>query len=159
MNMKDIEKFARKCSVTNKGMNEGYCFGDGEFYCISEEHALEYAKKIGYKNLNEAFYEDEYYFTEWEELDDDCWYDEDGNEFSTSVQVDVKKLKRIDDDNIKLSVSIDKDGKKFKTTVQYVISSNSVHHSDSEFEVLMEENDINLEQIMFDIESRKIKIC
>ncbi len=76
-----MEKFARKDSVTGKGMNKGFCFGDGDFYCESEEHALEQAKKLGYKNLKEAYKDDAYYWTEWEVEEDETHYDEDGNEF------------------------------------------------------------------------------
>jgi len=29
--------WARKCDITGKGMNEGYIWGDGSFYCINDE--------------------------------------------------------------------------------------------------------------------------
>lgn len=29
--------WARKCDVTGKGMNEGYVWGDGVFYCIDDD--------------------------------------------------------------------------------------------------------------------------
>ena len=59
--------YPRTCSVTGKGMNEGYCFGDGEFYCISEKHALQYAQKLGFKNLKQSFKAGAHYWTTWEE--------------------------------------------------------------------------------------------
>jgi len=76
------EKFARLCSATGRGMNEGYCFGDGEAYFIKEVDAYDYALSIGYKGLQDAFDDEAYYYTEWEEIDDDVWYDAEGNEYS-----------------------------------------------------------------------------
>lgn len=82
--MESIEKFARKDTKTGKGMNEGFCFGDGEAYFEEETDALEYAKKLGYKSLKEAYKDDAYYHTNWEvdETDEDeSYFDADGNEF------------------------------------------------------------------------------
>lgn len=76
------EKFARVCSATGRGMNEGYCFGDGEEYFINENDAYDYALSIGYKGLQDAFDDDAYYYTEWNVEDDDVWYDAEGNEYS-----------------------------------------------------------------------------
>lgn len=76
-----MEKFARRCDITGRGMNEGYVFGDGEMYASDKESALVIAKRYGYDSLEEAYEDDAYYYTEWEELDDDFFYDEDGNEF------------------------------------------------------------------------------
>lgn len=33
----DIKKYAQKCDVTGKGMNKGYVWGDGSFYCIDDD--------------------------------------------------------------------------------------------------------------------------
>ena len=74
-----MERFARKCDVTGRGMNEGYCFGDGEMYACDETSALLIAKEYGYNNLDDAYDNDAYYYTEWDEIDDDEWYDEDGS--------------------------------------------------------------------------------
>lgn len=76
-------KYARKCSVTGKGMNKGFCFGDGGFYCIKKKHAKKYAKSLGYKNLKKAYKDGAYYWTEWEIDLDDEWYDKLGNKFTT----------------------------------------------------------------------------
>jgi hypothetical protein len=57
--MSEVTKYARKCDVTGKGMNEGYCFGDGVFYCHSYEHAIYEVRQdsqvgsIGWTNENE----------------------------------------------------------------------------------------------------------
>ena len=75
--------YARKCSATGKGMNEGYVFLDGEFYCISKEDALKKAKELGYNSLEEAYAKDAYYYTDWdvEEMikDEEEAYTEDGS--------------------------------------------------------------------------------
>lgn len=76
------EKFARVCSATGRGMNEGYCFGDGEAYFIEESDAYDYALSIGYKGLQDAYDDEAYYYTEWEEIDEECYYDAEGNEYS-----------------------------------------------------------------------------
>ena len=74
-----MQKFARKCSVTNKGMNEGFCVFDGETYLKDEYRAITYAKALGYDTLDEAYEDSVYYWTTWDiEEGEDC-YDENGN--------------------------------------------------------------------------------
>lgn len=111
----EVAKYARKCDVTKKGMNEGYCFGDGAWYCASLEDAIAEVKKdvnrydLSWENTNEegekiiesfdeyhefsrvellsmndddrmnvAYGNGYYYYTEWDEIDDDDYYLEDG---------------------------------------------------------------------------------
>jgi hypothetical protein len=69
--MENVIRWARKCDVTGKGMNQGFCFGDGEAYFINESDAKKYAKEIGYKSLKEAYKDGAYYWTEWDEDDED----------------------------------------------------------------------------------------
>jgi hypothetical protein len=76
--MTNNKKFARKCSVTGVGMNEGYCFFDGEEYAADENSALKLAKEYGYETLEEAWADDAYYWTEWDELYHDGYYTKDG---------------------------------------------------------------------------------
>ena len=99
------EKYARVCNVTGEGMNKGYCFGDGDFYCKTDESAGKHLRKIlsegalfdtenGLEGkellgktdaeLLEISYENEYhYFTEWEVEEGENWHDADGKEFTT----------------------------------------------------------------------------
>jgi hypothetical protein len=73
-------------------MNEGYVFGDGEMYFSTREHLLEHLRKVEWLDCNgvwstdisdedallEFFYNEEmYYYTQWEELDEDEWYESD----------------------------------------------------------------------------------
>ena len=81
-----MEKFARRCDATGKGINEGYVFGDGELYFSEEKHLIDHLKSRGGMDglsdefiLKEAYDQEEYYYTEWEEIDDDEWYDADGS--------------------------------------------------------------------------------
>jgi hypothetical protein len=78
-------RWARVDSKTGKGMNEGYCLGDGEAYFEEMSDLVEYIR--GYMNdggegltdefiLKEAYDNEEYYYTEWEVGDDDYWYEE-----------------------------------------------------------------------------------
>lgn len=57
--------FARRCDVTGRGMNEGYCFGDGEAYALDESDALKIAQQMGYASLNEAYDDGAYMYTDW----------------------------------------------------------------------------------------------
>jgi hypothetical protein len=66
-----MEKFARKCSKSGVGMNEGWVIGDGENYAATEEVALEYAKEMGYSSIKKAYNDDAMYWTSWE--DEDEW--------------------------------------------------------------------------------------
>ena len=63
-------KFARKCSLTGEGMNEGWCFGDGQDYAKHESGAIELAKQYGYDSLEDAYEDDGGYWTSWEDEDD-----------------------------------------------------------------------------------------
>lgn len=71
--------YARKCDVTGKGMNNGYCIMDGGMYIASEGDMLKHLEEhTAYESMEEAF-EDEYcYYTEWTELDEDGYYLADG---------------------------------------------------------------------------------
>lgn len=79
-----MERYARRCDATNKGMNEGFCFGDGDMYFANEDDAFDYAIKIGYKGLQDAFDDEAYYWTEWYDQDDieyqGYYYTEEGEE-------------------------------------------------------------------------------
>ena len=88
-----MEKFARKCSATGKGMNEGYCVNDGDLYFSEEQHLVKWLRDRNVDEtselsdeyiLNEAYQLDEYYWTEWDAEDEDEWYDNDGNEFNNN---------------------------------------------------------------------------
>ena len=91
-----MEKFARRCDATGKGINEGYVFGDGELYFAEREDLIKHLRTLDWEDCNgnyskditddedllEFFYNDEqYYYTDWEEIDDDVYYDENGNEY------------------------------------------------------------------------------
>lgn len=78
-----MEKFARRCDITGKGMNEGYCFDEGGAYAIDEASALKIANDYGYTSLEDAYNDDVYYWTEWciEHDEQDWFYDADGNEY------------------------------------------------------------------------------
>ena len=80
-----IEKFARKCSITGKGMNQGWCIGEGQMYVKGESDMLQHiAEKTEYDTLQQA-YDDEYcYYTEWNVEHDmeTTFYDEDGKEYA-----------------------------------------------------------------------------
>ena len=78
-----MEIFARVDSKTGKGINEGFCFGDGDAYFARKKHAKKYAKKQGYATLKESYKDKNHYWTTWYDTIDeenDTWYDADGKE-------------------------------------------------------------------------------
>ena len=79
-----LVKYARKCNASGEGINEGFCFGDGEAYFKEESDALKYAISIGYKDLDEAYLSDAYYHTEWHHTleDEDNFYSLKGLEYN-----------------------------------------------------------------------------
>jgi len=88
LKLKHMERFARRCDATGKGINEGYVVGDGELYFAEKEDLIKHLRSRGGMEslsdefiLNEAYELEEYYYTEWEEIDDDCYYDAEGNEY------------------------------------------------------------------------------
>jgi len=76
-------KFARICSATGRGINEGYCCLDGEFYFAEQSDLIAWLRSddgAEYEGLSDDFvlqdaYEEMYYYTIWEELDEDGWYE------------------------------------------------------------------------------------
>jgi hypothetical protein len=75
------EKFARKCDHCGKGMNEGYCWGDGEGYACSDKCL--YSDGYTESELNADINLGVIYWTEWEELDDESYYTASGTEVYT----------------------------------------------------------------------------
>jgi len=88
-----MEKYARRCDATGKGINEGYVVGEGALSFGSEEDLLYHLRELDWEDSNgekskdlevdhllEYFFnESYYYYTEWDEVDEDEWYDADGN--------------------------------------------------------------------------------
>ena len=56
-------------------MNEGYLFEESLMYFIDEEDAERYAIEIGYADLDEAYDDDAYCYTEWDYEDEGEWYE------------------------------------------------------------------------------------
>jgi hypothetical protein len=65
-----MENYARECSITGEGMNEGWCFNDGEIYCKYEHDAWAIAHDLGYDSIDDAFENDACYWTEFETEED-----------------------------------------------------------------------------------------
>lgn len=54
----------RRCKKCGESMDEGFCFGDGEFYYCSEECLYQDYTEQEYLEMHEGGYG---YWTEWEE--------------------------------------------------------------------------------------------
>lgn len=94
------QRFARRCDATGRGMNEGYVVGDGELYFSDEKSLVSHLRELNwfdddgnllsdvYKandDLIDYYYNNDYcYFTTWEEINDDYYYDAEGNEYETN---------------------------------------------------------------------------
>ena len=91
-----MERYARKCDATGRGMNDGYVVGAGDLHFSEKQHLIDYLRGVEWEDSNgvsssdmktdddlmDYFYNEEfYYYTECEEIDDDLYYDEDGNEY------------------------------------------------------------------------------
>lgn len=94
--------FARKCSVTGQGMNEGWIVGDGDAYYKYEADAIEACLKAGYASIEDAYMNGDEegnegenawcYWTTWEEIEDDeNYFDAVGNEFNPDGTLFVNK--------------------------------------------------------------------
>jgi hypothetical protein len=78
-------KWARVDTATGKGMNEGFCVGEGDAYFEEEADLIKYLRGLneeGNKELSddfilaEAYALEEYYYTEWDVEDSDYYYEE-----------------------------------------------------------------------------------
>jgi len=94
-----MERYARKCDATGKGMNKGFVVGSGDLHFSKREHLIKWLvgvaeeENLKFKSnelmLNHYYEHEMYYYTEWEEIDDeiypldssDVYYDKDGNEY------------------------------------------------------------------------------
>lgn len=77
-----MEKFARKCSITGRGMNDGWCINEGDMYVHEETDMLRHLKETDYATLQEAYNDGYCYWSEWDADDDDTYFDAEGNEFN-----------------------------------------------------------------------------
>ena len=82
-------RYARKCTATGRGMNSGFCYRDGDAYFLNESDLVAHIRRQGeYEGLsdefilNEAYALEEYYWTEWDVVDEDEWYDINGNQYT-----------------------------------------------------------------------------
>lgn len=82
--MTDMIKYARRCDVTGEGMNEGYfienIFTDSYFKYKSDlvQHI---ERDTCYSGIEEAHDKGYYFYTVWEEIDEDYYYLKDGTEY------------------------------------------------------------------------------
>ncbi len=80
-NSEGVTLYARICTATGEGMNEGWLFDADLKYFKYEADARAYALELGYKSLDDAYEHDAMYYTEWE-IENEMYYyaiDEDGN--------------------------------------------------------------------------------
>lgn len=76
------ERFPRRCDATGKGMHVGYVVFNGEHHFSDKKYLIEffrahYDEPHGTDELilEDAFSNDDYYYTEWDIDDCDEWYE------------------------------------------------------------------------------------
>ena len=93
-------RFARKSDVNGKGMNCGFIFNNGEYYCETEKQAKIYVEKLGLNweiELKKFGTRDEWFFyTEWDVLDEEEYFDIEGNKYM--ICFSCKKETIVDED-------------------------------------------------------------
>ena len=79
-----MKKYARVSDFNGKGMNEGFCFNNGEYYCETENQAKLYVESLGLKWEEELLTfntkNEWFYWTDWYDTETDVHYDINGNE-------------------------------------------------------------------------------
>ena len=74
-----MKKYARKSSFDGKGMNSGYCFENGDYYCQNDKQAKKYVESLGLGWEEEVSKfntkEEWFYHTDWEEIDNEEYFD------------------------------------------------------------------------------------
>ena len=78
-----MNKFARKNDYNGKGMNDGYIFNDGDYYCETELQAQLYVESLGFNWEEELLTvntkNEWFYYTDWYNTETDIYYDIEGN--------------------------------------------------------------------------------
>ena len=83
------KEFARTCTACGKGMNEGYCIGDGmEYYCSDACLYLHMTPAEYLKLYDDG--EGDSYWTAWEDPDD--FEDEDDEAKEPSLEAETKQF-------------------------------------------------------------------
>jgi hypothetical protein len=78
--MKD--RFPRKCDATGVGMHAGFVAVDGLSHFSEKKYLITFLRANGYEDymsdemlLEDAYENDDYYYTEWDIDDCDSWYE------------------------------------------------------------------------------------
>jgi hypothetical protein len=76
-------KYARQCECCGKGMNEGYIIEAGDTYCSDKCVLKTYTSVKSMDEFELGKDDSDSYWTTWDELDDDHYYDENGKRYET----------------------------------------------------------------------------
>lgn len=60
-----MKKYARRCDVTQEGMNEGYCIQHGLMYIKYESDMIKHIEGTDYDTIEDAYDDGYYYYTDW----------------------------------------------------------------------------------------------
>ena len=75
-----MEKYARRCDVTGEVFNKGFVVDCvlKIMYVKEESDMLTLALDAGYKDLEESYQDEFYFYTEWDPEEGDGYYTESG---------------------------------------------------------------------------------
>lgn len=120
-----MERFARRCDITGKGMNQGWVIGPMNLYVADEENMIKELRKVDdipkefpADKLRDYLYGKDYFFyTEWNEGDIEeqgYYYTEDGSEIQVNGNFTISEYRFEDDRYIILdSEGFDFDGEHY----------------------------------------------
>jgi hypothetical protein len=163
LDYEEVDLYPRKCSVTGKGMAEGWCFCGGEAYASDEASADILAKQYGYDDIADAVENsDNTYWTEWDyemdEDDNDEMWDADGNLYTW---VDGKPTRYVEPtaEVIDLRKSVRNHHYAVTFTREYVTTINVTSEDESSAVVMAHDTlaEQELEQMNVDITNISIK--
>ena len=110
-----MERFARICSITNEGMNEGWCWGDGMFYTKYKEDTLKELRK-DYPEQSELS-DDE--LLEWAVEEEEILYWTEWDEISENVEAIENELENGDRES-KIDLIIELSGDEYESSDDYI---------------------------------------
>lgn len=95
-----MEKYAKKCDCCGKAFNAGFLDSGSEWcsmVCLlngNQENDPTYNEESWEEDCEES--EDECYYTEWDEVDEDEWFNKDGVMFTTDYEQELyERLKSV----------------------------------------------------------------
>lgn len=85
----EIKYWARRCSATGEGFNQGYVIQDGEHYIKDKSRAKSHILLMGYSTMKEAYSDGYYAYTEWDGDEDMEYIEINGNMYTIDDRIRI----------------------------------------------------------------------